>query len=304
MKKTTHTSEDDIDLRALFFALWRGKWFIIGLTVIFAVGSVFYALSLTDVYTAEVKVAPAEGNEKSMQVGGQLGNLASLAGVNMGSGGSRKITVAKAILQSRAFLTDFIHRHNLEVPLAATKGWSAKKQKWRINTEIYNPGDGSWKTNEKGESTDPSDWQLYNSLSNKLSISQDKQSGILTLSINSQSPQAAQQWAEWLLADINEHMREKDVREAQNRIDYLRQKLQETSITGMQQVFYQLIESETRTVMLANANDEYVFETIDPAIAPEIPSGPKRAFICIVITLTGGLLSVLIVFIREFFRTE
>jgi hypothetical protein len=30
----------------------------------------------------------------------------------------------------------------------------------------------------------------------------------------------------------------------------------------MQQVFYQLIESETRTVMLANAQPKYVFKTV------------------------------------------
>ena len=295
--------EDEVDLRELFLAIWRGKWFIMALTLVFAIGGVAYALYLPDVYTAQAKVAPEDG-QGGGQMGGQLGNLASLAGVNVGSEGSSKTIIAKEILQSRAFLTDFIHRRNLAVPLAATEGWNAKKQEWRINTEVYNPQEDSWKTNEEGQSAEPTEWQLYKALSGKLSVSQDEETGILTLSVSSQSPQAAQQWAEWLLADINEHMREKDVREARNRIDYLRQKLQETSITGMQQVFYQLIESETRTVMLANANDEYVFETIDPAVAPESPSEPKRRLIAIVATLTGGILGVLIVFVREFLKPK
>ena len=291
--------EDEVDLRELFLAIWRGKWFIIALTLVFALGGVAYALYLPDVYTARAKVAPEDG-QGGGQMGGQLGNLASLAGVNVGSGGSGKTVIAKEVLQSRAFLTDFIYRRNLEVPLAATEGWNAKKQEWRINTEVYNPQDDSWKTNEEGQSAEPSDWELYKIFSDKLSVSQNEETGMLTLSISSQSPQAAQKWAEWLLADINEHMREKDVREARKRIDYLRQKLQETSITGMQQVFYQLIESETRTVMLANANDEYVFESIDPAVTPEEASEPKRALICMVSTLAGGLLAVLIVFVRQF----
>lgn len=289
--------EDEVDLRELFLAIWRGKWFIMALTLVFALGGVAYALYLPDVYTAQAKVAPEDG-QGGGQMGGQLGNLASLAGVNVGSEGSSKTIIAKEILQSRAFLTDFIHRRNLEVPLAATEGWNAKKQEWRINTEVYNPKKDSWTTNK------PSEWQLYKALSSKLSVSQNDETGMLTLSISSQSPQAARQWAEWLLADINKHMREKDVREARNRIDYLRQKLEETSITGMQQVFYQLIESETRTVMLANANDEYVFETIDPAVEPEEASEPKRALICIVATLTGGLLGTLIVFVREFLKPK
>lgn len=294
--------EDEVDLRELFLAIWRGKWFIMALTLVFAIGGVAYALYLPDVYTAEAKVAPEDG--QGGQMGGQLGNLASLAGVNVGSGGSGKTIIAREILQSRAFLTDFIRRRNLAVPLAATQGWNVKKQEWRINTEVYNPQDESWRANEEGQSAEPTDWQLYKALSGKLSVSQDEETGILTLSVSSQSPRAAQQWAEWLLADINEHMREKDVREARNRIDYLRQKLEETNITGMQQVFYQLIEGETRTVMLANANDEYVFETIDPAVEPEQASEPKRALICIVATLTGGLLGTLIVFVREFLKPK
>jgi len=79
----------------------------------------------------------------------------------------------------------------------------------------------------------------------------------------------AKDWAEKLVHDLNEHMRELDVKEAEARIAYLEGKLQETTIAGMQQVFYQLIESETRTVMLANAQDEYIFKTVDPAVVPQ-----------------------------------
>jgi LPS O-antigen subunit length determinant protein (WzzB/FepE family) len=72
----------------------------------------------------------------------------------------------------------------------------------------------------------------------------------------------------------------------------------------MQQVFYQLIENETRTVMLANAQQEYVFKTVDPAVVPQEKSEPKRALICIVATLIGGMLGVLIVFVRAFIRSD
>lgn len=50
--------------------------------------------------------------------------------------------------------------------------------------------------------------------------------------------------------NINEHMHLEDINDAEARIAYLEVKLGETNIAGMQQVFYQPIESETRTVML------------------------------------------------------
>ena len=74
-------------------------------------------------------------------------------------------------------------------------------------------------------------------------------------------------------------MRENAVNEAQKSIDYLNFALSETEISGMQQVFYQLIEKQQQTKMLASVRDEYVFRTIDPAIISEeksTPSGLKR----------------------------
>ncbi|MDX1811369.1 MAG: GNVR domain-containing protein, partial [Gammaproteobacteria bacterium] len=121
--------------------------------------------------------------------------------------------------------------------------------------------------------------------------------------IKSLSPLAAKQWVQWLIEDINERIRRDDVADAESRINYLKEKLNETNIAGMQQVFYQLIESETRTVMLANAQDEYVFKTVDPAVVPQEKSGPKRALIAIVATMLGGMLGVFIVFIQALIRS-
>ena len=156
---------------------------------------------------------------------------------------------------------------------------------------------------EEGESLKPTDWDLVKIFKEQLAVASDTDNGMVTVSLKSLSPVAAQKWVEWLVHDINEHMRNQDVQEAEARIDYLQGKLQETNISGMQQVFYQLIESETRTVMLANAQQEYVFKTVDPAVVPQEKSEPKRALICIVVTLLGGILSVLIVFVRHFIRS-
>jgi LPS O-antigen subunit length determinant protein (WzzB/FepE family) len=136
-----------------------------------------------------------------------------------------------------------------------------------------------------------------------LSVSENNDNGMVTLSVKSLSPFAAKNWTEWLVRDINEHMRKRDVQEAEARINYLEEKLRDTNITGMQQVFYQLIESETRTVMLANARKEYVFQTVDPAVVPQEKSEPKRAMIVVVATMLGGGGAVLIVFMISFIKS-
>jgi LPS O-antigen subunit length determinant protein (WzzB/FepE family) len=64
--------------------------------------------------------------------------------------------------------------------------------------------------------------------------------------------------------------------------------------------FFELIQSQTETIMLANASPEYLFKTLDPAVVPEMKAGPKRALICILGSLLGALLGGLIVLVRYF----
>jgi len=295
--------DDEIDLRQLFATLWAGKWLIIAVTFLFAAGGVAYALYKPNIYQASVLLAPASEESGISGISGQLGGLASLAGINLGGGGSNQTVIAKEVLRSRAFLADFIDRHNLAVPLMAVKGWNIEQSEWQYNREVYNPETGQWLPDEDGKSQQPTDWDLVKAFKeNHLSVSENKENGMVTFSVKSLSPTAAQQWAQWLVEDINEHMRRQDVAEAEARINYLENKLTDTNIAGMQQVFYQLIESETRTVMLANAQQEYVFKIIDPAVVPQEKSEPKRALIAILATLLGGMLGVFIVFIRALFK--
>ena len=135
--------DDEIDLRELFAALWRGKWIIILFTIVFAAVGVFYALSKPDIYQSSVLLAPTQDEGGA----GGLGGLASLAGISLGGGGANQTAMAKAVLQSRAFLAGFIDRNNLSIPLMATEAWDMENEKWVINREVYNPETGEWLTN-------------------------------------------------------------------------------------------------------------------------------------------------------------
>jgi len=297
-----HYPDDEIDLRELFATLWAGKWLIILVTIIFAAGGVAYALYKPDIFQSSVLLAPTDGGGAS-GLSGQLGGLASLAGVNIGQDSSSNTAIAKEVLQSRAFLASFINRHELAVPLLGTAGWNLRESRWTYDREVYNPDTEEWGLDDERQSLKPTDWDLVKTFKeNHLSVSENSDNGMITVSVKSQSPIAAKNWAEWLVRDINEHMRSQDIEEAEASIGYLEGKLNETNIAGMQQVFYQLIESETRTVMLANAQKEYVFKTVDPAVVPQEKSEPKRALIAVVATMLGGMLSIFIVFIRAFVK--
>ncbi|MCV5928187.1 hypothetical protein OFO11_40450, partial [Escherichia coli] len=79
------------------------------------------------------------------------------------------------------------------------------------------------------------------------------------IAIKHYSPYVAKSWVNWLIEDINKVMRERAISETSQNLFYLNEQLDKTSIADMQNTFYKLIEEQTKSLMLAEAQDEFVF---------------------------------------------
>ena len=302
--QNTQNQDDEIDLAELWRAIWTGKFTIIIISMIFAVASVLFALSKPDIYKASAILAPASSESGAGGLGalaGQFGGLASMAGINLGGDGGDKTALALEILKSRSFVEAFITKHDLVVPLMASMKWDRASDTLIINEEIYDAANNKWLREVKAPKTpEPSSWQAYKKFSNLVTVSQDKVSSLVNIDIEFYSPKLAKQWLTWLVQDINEFMRKQDQIEAQASIDYLTTQLDNIKVATMETVFYQLIEEQTKNMMLTMVKKEYVLKTIDPAQVPDTKAGPKRALIVVLGTMLGGILSVLMVLIRYF----
>lgn len=299
------TNAGEIDLRELFTVIWRGKWVIVAVTGIFAVASVFYSLSLPNIYKAEALLAPA-AEQQSSSVGGQLGGLAALAGVNIG--GAREIdktTLAIQIMQSRDFISRFIQKHEILVPLFAVKEWQAENNELIVNTDVYDVAQQIWLREVKAPfKSKPSMEEAHKAFTAILDVSTDKETGLVTISIEHQSPYIAKEWVYSLVRDINAEMRQRDASEAQKSISYLSKQINETSFSEVKATLFSLIEEQTKTLMLTSVRDEYAFQTIDPAVVPELKFSPKRALIVVVATVLSGMLAVFSVLLISLFRKQ
>lgn len=301
----TQVPGDEIDLRELIKTLWAGKWIIVVCALLLAGLTAIYAIMQPNVYKSEALLAPAASESKGglSALAGQFGGLASLAGINLSSGGGDKTALALEVLKSRAFIQAFIKKHDLLAPLMAAKGWDAKNQEWKYDLDRYNPVTGEWiKQDPNAKQAEPTDWEAYKTFSEVLSVNQDKQTGFVRLSIMSYSPETAKQWVDWLVQDLNAHMRTRDIEEAQASTAYLEEQIQKTTVAAMQQVFYQLIEEQAKRIMLASVSEEYVFKTVDPAVVPEEKAKPKRALMVAVAGIGGGFLGIMLVLVRGAMR--
>ena len=295
--------DDEIDLRELFAVLWAGRKLIAYVTSAFAVIAVIVALMIPNQYKAIAVIAPAQSGGSSMlgAMASQFGGLASLAGIELGGSEGGEAQEAMEIMQSWGFIEKFIAKNNLAVEVFAAEGWSAHNNKLSIDSSLYDSEQQRWVRNPpQGKTAEPTSWELYNAFKGRLSVSTDKKTGLLSVSVEYYSPLIAKQWVDLYIATINEHMRDRKLAQVNRNIEYLEVQIEKTAIAGMREVFYQVIEEQIKNKMLAEASPEYAFTTVSRAMLPEEKSQPKRALICILATLLGGMLSVLVVLVMHY----
>lgn len=287
--------EFKLDLKELLLILWKEKVLVSIVTLTLTVATVYYAISIPNTYKAEVLLAPVGESSGMGGLSGQLSGLAAIAGVNLSSGKGERLQLALETMTSRSFLGEFVARHDILVPLMALKSWDPITGETTYDASQYDTAKREWvREVHPSKSVIPTEWEAYKAFSEKLSYETHKSSGYITLSLELISPELARDWVTKLVDDINAKVKRDELAEIQRNIDYLTEQLEKTKLAEMQKVFYQLIEEQIKNQMLAQAQNEFVFKTIDPAIVPEEKAGPKRAVICILGAMVSGLLAMLI----------
>ena len=260
--------------------------------------AVAVSLYLPNMYRAEALVAPVTDDSASglAALAGRYQGLADLAGINLGERETDKTALGIEVLKSRKFISNFIKNRNILVPLVAAKNWDRASGVLTIDDEVYDPASKQWVRDVTPPQTpQPSDQEAYRLFADHLSVDEDPNTGFVRISYDHLSPNLAQDWVTWLVEDLNSTIMQRDVAEAERAIDYLYTQIEATSVADLHNVFFGLIEEQTKTIMLAKMSPEYMFRTIDPPVAPELKSSPNRPLIVALGLVFGGLVGLIAV---------
>jgi uncharacterized protein involved in exopolysaccharide biosynthesis len=266
--------DDEIDLWQLWDTIWSGRWLIIAITSLFAVGGVTYALIAQEIYKAEIVLAPADKKGGMSSALSQLSGLASLAGVSVGGGeGSQPL----AVLKSKDFTREFITDMNLIPVLLGGADRGKDQPDIRDAVRVF-----------EGIRT----------------VSDDKKTGLVTLSVRWKDADTAALWANELARRVNARLRAEALQEAERNVAYLQKEMAATSVVALQQSMGRVLEGEMQKLMLARGNDQFAFKVIDPATSPKGRESPRRSLIAVVATLLGGFFSLLVIFVLKALRNR
>jgi len=281
------TANQEVNLSELTDALRRSKVLVLCVTAIFGAAALAAAFLFPKKYEATIVVSPVTSNSGGgMQAGlssmaSQFSGLASLAGIST-QGDSRKWE-ALAVLQSEALTEQYIQQNDL-MPVVYASRWDSEKKQWKT-------------TNPKKI---PTLWKANRFFKKDIrSITTDTKTGLSTIKITWTDPQLAAQWANGLVKLTNDFLRNKAVVESERNIAYLTTEVQNTSILGVQQAIYAVMQNEISTSMFARGNEEFALKVVDPAFAPEKPASPIPALWVAVGLVVGLIVSFVIVLLTK-----
>lgn len=271
----------NIDLRAMFEELWRSRWLVMAVAMLATVTGVAYALLAQPYYRAEVAVIPVD-SDPTKQLMSQFGGLASLVGVNVGTANDAE---PMAVLQSREFATYFIEKHQL-LPIFFAAKWDATARKWRGQKSTWpDSRDGVIVFNERIRR-----------------VTQDRKTGIITITVTWKDPQLAASWAEAIVLDVNEQLRSRTIARSQANVNYLKAQIAATDVVALQQPAGKLLELEMQKLMLANSDPQFAFRVVDVPQAPKKPLTPRKKLVVAGALIVGVLLACLFVVVRLLVR--
>lgn len=258
-------SAGSLEIAQLLGVLWRRKAFVLAITILVAAGCYLSSFLMEPRYTSEAVMTPSE-EKTGASVLGQLGGLASLAGISVGGA---KTQEPLSILKSRDFARRFIEGHKL-LPLLFRDKWDSSRGAWRDSSDAPDIRDAVR--------------QFHRSV---LSVAEDKKTGLVTVRITWFDAAQSAVLANDMVRELNEDLRQRAVREAERNIAYLKAESTSAQVLPLQQSIGRLLEAEMQKHMLAKGNEEFAFKVVDTAVAPKRPAWPRPLLLAFLGALGG-----------------
>ena len=170
----------ELDLGAAVRIVWSRRLWVVALTALSTSGFIALGVVMTPTYRAETILVSSSSDRAGAGIGaalGDLGALASVAGLSIGSSGVRA-EEAVALLSGRNFTERFIRDKQL-LPVLFPSKWDRKGNNWAVRPE-------QWPSLNDG----------YKLFDGKIrTVTYDKKSGLIKLVVDWSDPVLAADWA-------------------------------------------------------------------------------------------------------------
>lgn len=307
-KETAESDKDflNIDILALTKILFKERLKIFLVTLLFAIFSVFYSLSLKNQYISYSILLPNTEGSSVSSLARQYSGLASIAGIDISSPGSAlsSVELADEQLKQLTFFENYIYDEIL-VELIAGDRWDKSNNKLIIDEEIYDSETNSWIRDVKWPlTTKPSSQEAHIVFMRHLTTEYDTKTSKLTIYVEHFHPETAKRWLEVIIQGLKNDNKARSISTAEKSIAFFEREYQKTQITELKKIISNLLGDSIQKLAVSSIEGDNLFIVIQEPFVPLIKDSPTRSIICVLITIFGFILSCLYFLIQDFVRSK
>ena len=294
---------DEIDLRKLFSVLWHGKYFIIIFTMISLAAGSLSLRKLSSEYEVSILLAPVQVEQTSPNFG-NLGGLASLAGISLPSGNASDFAKYKIMLKTREVSTLIKKKKSLIQELFSGE--------WDNNQQIFREPEKNRKILIKNyvkevltgqppkEYARPNPARLAARIDSDIRISLEKKTRYLSLSAETSNPELFIKLLVSMIKNTDELFKKKFIKQANDAVQFYQIKISKARSQEHREILATLIAKEERKLLLATRDGPFVAEILTGPNTSLNPISPKASLTLAISILLGGFLSCVLILIRSF----
>jgi uncharacterized protein involved in exopolysaccharide biosynthesis len=263
----------------MFDTLWAGRWWIATFVLLGIAVGFWMVASSKHVYRVQAVLTPVSSRENGSLdlLSGGMGGLAALAGI--GTPGGSRAQIALATLEGTSFTAKFIQDNNI-TPLLFPGKWDPSANRWR--------------------GPPPSQYEAVRRFSRGgiRTVLRDQDTGLITVEINWSDRLQAVKWLVSMVAQVNAELRSQAIAESQQNIQFLTAEAQQARVASVKAAIENLIETQMKQLMLAEAQQEYALQFVDRPTTPGPKDyvWPRPVMILCAAAFMGGLLGILVQF--------
>ena len=123
---------------------------------------------------------------------------------------------------------------------------------------------------------------------------------IIDLELQHISPKFAKEFLDIVIREGDKMLRDFDMQVSIDSLEYLNVELAETKLLNIKSSLNQMILSQMQTKMMTQLGYNYVVKVIDPPFIPLKPYRPSRRFIVMIGFLSGLVISILLILMRQY----
>ena len=126
MNNLDKNMNDNFTVESFVSEILRFKFLIITFIIFTSFLGGLSSYLITDIYKSSTRILISEESSDLSNIGSSIGGLAALSGLNLDSMGGNKDLKSYSLeyIKSREFINNFINKHDLLLPLMATKSWN------------------------------------------------------------------------------------------------------------------------------------------------------------------------------------